>query len=319
MKGISPYREQGYKDPLLVQVMKAHGLSELPLYKSRPPEQNELRKRWADLAPLRDGPVSPDRFTFESPDAAAREIRQLAKSLGAADVGIARLTPIMVREGVELGHDFVICMIFVEDYAATLDGARETETEAARAYLKCAQSSTELAAHLRSLGYGATAHHNGGCDVQAIAAMHAGGLGELGKHGSLIHPIYGASHRPGIVTTSLELATDRPVEFGVQERCATCMLCTNNCPGDAIPAEAFIMTEGVKRWLTDVAKCYEYSRLREQYCHICVDVCPYVHLENGDDKMKGLYKRYMMKRKKAGYKTPTWWAEDEERVLDGKG
>lgn len=36
MKGTSKIREQGYKDPLLVKVMKAHGYDELPLYKHRP-------------------------------------------------------------------------------------------------------------------------------------------------------------------------------------------------------------------------------------------------------------------------------------------
>lgn len=318
MRGISPYREQGYKDPLLVEVMKSHGLTELPLYSARPAEQNELRKKWAELAPYRDGPVANEKTAFASSSAAAELVKSLAVQLGAADVGIARLTPIMVREGVDLGHAFVICMIFPEDYQKALEGPREIETEAARAYFRCAESSTALAREIRALGYSALAHHNGGCDVQAIAAMHAAGLGELGKHGSLIHPVYGASHRPGIVTTTLELAVDGAMSFGVQERCVSCMLCTNNCPGDAIPADDFVMTDGVKRWLTDVAKCYEYSRLREQYCHICVDVCPYVHLANREADKKALYKRYMAKRKKAGYKTPTWWAEEEMKVVGGR-
>ncbi len=60
MKGISAIREQGYKDPLLVKVMKAHGFDELPLYKHRPPGQQAQRRRWADLAKLRDGDVNPN-------------------------------------------------------------------------------------------------------------------------------------------------------------------------------------------------------------------------------------------------------------------
>lgn len=97
----------------------------------------------------------------------------------------------------------------------------------------------------------------------------------------------------------------------------TCLhrtICSNNCPADAIPHE-YQVTEGVKRWITDVAKCYTVSRMREQYCHICVDVCPYVHKANGDPRKKSLYKLYMSKRKKAGYKTPAWFAEDEENIL----
>ena len=45
MKGTSKIREQGYKDPLLVKVMKDHGYDELPLYKHRPPEQQAQLRR----------------------------------------------------------------------------------------------------------------------------------------------------------------------------------------------------------------------------------------------------------------------------------
>ena len=57
------------------------------------------------------------------------------------------------------------------------------------------------------------------------------------------------------------------------------------------------------------------SRLRAEYCHICVDACPYVHKANGDPSKKALYKRYMGKRKRAGYKTPAWFADEEAAVL----
>jgi epoxyqueuosine reductase len=155
------------------------------------------------------------------------------------------------------------------------------------------------------------AHHNGACDIQAIPAMIAAGLGELGKHGSLVHAEFGASHRPGIVTTTMPLAADAPLVFGVQDTCLHCNLCSNNCPADAIPREEFTFTEGIRRWVTDVAKCYVFSRLRAEYCHICVDVCPYVHMANGDPVKRELYKRYTATRKKAGYKTPTWFQEPD--------
>jgi epoxyqueuosine reductase QueG len=148
--------------------------------------------------------------------------------------------------------------------------------------------------------------------------MYAAGLGELGKHGSLIHPRLGASHRPGFVTTTLPLTAGAPLVFGVQDVCLSCNLCANNCPGDAIPRDEFVVTEGVRRWLTDVEKCYVYSRLRPQYCHICVDVCPFVHKANGDPLNKERFKRYTAKRKKAGYKTPAWFPEEEPMILKDK-
>jgi epoxyqueuosine reductase QueG len=140
----------------------------------------------------------------------------------------------------------------------------------------------------------------------------------MGKHGSLIHRQFGAGFRPSFVMTDLPLQPDRPDLFGVQDYCMNCRLCENNCPADAIAAsEDFIVTEGYRRWLVDTEKCYTASRLRDEYCHICVDVCPYVHKENGDRALMLLYKQFMGKRKRAGWKTPQWFIEDEEEILAG--
>jgi ferredoxin len=312
MIGTSDIREQGYKDPLLVKVMKEHGFGEIPLYKHRPPEQMAQRRRWSDLAKLRDGPLNPARTAIDDIERAAAQIKQLAHEIGADDVGIARLTPIMIRRGLDLLHDYAICMIVSEDYAQALEGPRATEQEACNAYVRCAEIATRMAAHIRSLGYPALAHHNGACDIQAIPAMIAAGLGEFGKHGSLVHPEFGASHRPGIVTTTMPLAVDSPLVFGVQDTCLHCNLCSNNCPADAIPREEFTITEGIRRWVTDVEKCYVFSRLRAEYCHICVDVCPYVHMANGDPAKRNLYKLFTGMRKKLGYKSPTRFAREYE-------
>ena len=311
MKGTSEIREQGYKDPLLVKVMKEHGFEELPLYKHRPPAQQAKRRRWTDLAKLRDGPLGPLPPGVVDIGEAAAEIKEIAREIGADDVGIARLTPVMIRKDLDLQHDYAICMIVAEDYAEALKGPRATEEEATDVYLRCAEIATEMAARIRARGYPAVAHHNGACDVQAIPAMIAAGLGELGKHGSLVHPTFGASHRPGIVTTTMPLAVDSPLVFGVQDTCLHCNLCTNNCPADAIPPREFVVTEGIRRWVTDIEKCYVFSRLRPEYCHICVDVCPYIHKANGDPVKRDLYKRYTGARKRAGYKSPTRFQEPD--------
>lgn len=311
MLGIAKSRPQGLQDPTLRDILEERGLSEVPLWKHRPPETRARMKRWDDLGKLRDGPVSSSRAVITDVRATTEAIKKRAHDLGADGVGCAKLTPIMIDAGKDVPHQNIVCLIVGEDYAAVQGGPRSIETESTSTYVRCAEISTEIARHIREdLGYSAVAHHNGGCDIQAIPAMYAAGFGELGKHGSLIHPELGASHRPGLVTTDLPLAHDKPISFGVQDVCLNCRLCSNNCPGDAIPNEGFILTEGVRRWITDVERCYVYSRLREQYCHICVDVCPYVHKANGDTQKKALYKRYMKERKMAGYKTPAWFPED---------
>ena len=301
MIGTSWMREQFLRDPLLAELLRSRGIENL--VSLRHPRTVAARKRWEALAALRDGPVGSSRVPVADPQAQADDIKRRARELGADDVGATALRPEYIELGVDLPHDNVIVIICHEDYARSVEGADAVEIEAMETYAKCAEIVTELARHIRDeLGYAAVAHHNGLVQVQAIPIMHQVGFGELGKHGSLIHPELGANFRPGFVTTTLPLAADAPIAFGVQDYCMTCNLCTNNCPADAIPSD-FIITEGVKRWLTDIEKCYTVSRLRPEYCHICVDVCPYIHKMNGDPATKSTYRAYMQGRKAAGYKT----------------
>lgn len=311
MIGVAKVRVQGAAEPILGRLLKERGFDEPPLWKHRPPETRARMARWTELGKFSDGAVNPERVEIADAARATEALKQKARDLGASVVGCARLTPIMVADGVELPHGFIFCLVVAEDYGAALGGPRAVETESTTTYVRCAEIATELARHVRAMGYPALAHHNGGDDIMALPALHAAGFGELGKHGSLIHPELGASFRPGFVTTDMPLEPGAPIEFGVQDICMKCNLCANNCPADAIPAaDDYVVTEGIKRWITDVGKCYTISRLREQYRHICIDVCPYVHKANGDAAKKALYRQYMATRKKAGYKTPAWFPED---------
>jgi epoxyqueuosine reductase len=311
LKGIANVRVQGKAEPILGKLLEEAGLDEPPLWNHRPPETHARRARWVELGKVRDGPVNPNRTEITDIEATTEALKQMALDLGATVVGCARLTPLMVANGLELPHEYIFCLVIGENYDVVLDGPRAIETESTMTYVQCAEISTKLADHVRDLGYSAMAHHNGGDDIMALPALYAAGFGELGKHGSLIHPELGASFRPGFVTTTMPLALDEPLQFGVQDICSRCNICTNNCPAEAIPpSDDYVVTEGIKRWITDVAKCYTVSRLREQYCHICVDVCPYVHKANGDNHRKAVYKEYMGIRKKVGYRTPAWWPDN---------
>jgi len=232
------------------------------------------------------------------PAAMTAQIKAKAAELGADMVGVCRLQPHMIDLGSDVPHEFVIACCVAEDYEKVTQGADAVEEEAMRSYVKCTEIATELAAYVRAMGYPARAHHNGGSEVQAIPIFYQVGFGELGRHGSLINEKYGASFRPGFVTTDLPLVEDQPREFGVQDFCMNCNVCQRNCPGDAIP-QNHVMTNGIKRWLIDLEKCYPYSRLRDEYCHLCVDVCPYIVKSHPET-----YRAFMKERKQVGYKTP---------------
>lgn len=285
-------------DPVLAEMVHAMGLKEAPHYAAVKPTIQAFCRRWVELAPYRDGAVNPERTPVSDPAAMTQQIKDKATALGANMVGVCRLQPHMIDLGAELPHEFVIAACVAEDYEKVMLGADAVEEEAMRTYAKCTEIATELAAHIRALGYPARAHHNGGSEVQAIPIFYQVGFGELGRHGSLINEKYGASFRPGFVTTDLPLIEDHSREFGVQEFCMNCNVCQRNCPGDAIPQD-HVMTHGIKRWLIDLEKCYPYSRLRDEYCHLCVDVCPYNVKSHSET-----YKAFMKQRKQVGYKTP---------------
>lgn len=277
------------------------GLETARHYTAATPKIKAYRDHWAELAKFRDGPVSPQRVEVNAPAEMARRIKDKAMELGATMVGTCRLKPHMIDLGEDVPHEYVIVACVAEDYEKVLHGANAVEEEAMRVYAACSDIATQLAAYIRELGYPALAHHNGGSAVQALPIFYQVGFGELGRHGSLINEKYGASFRPGFVTTDLPLAEDKPREFGVQDFCMNCNVCMLNCPGDAIPKD-HVMTHGIKRWLIDLEKCYPYSRLRDEYCHLCVDVCPYNVKSHPET-----YKTFMKERKQVGYKTPKSW------------
>jgi epoxyqueuosine reductase QueG len=285
-------------DPVLAEMVHSMGLAEAPHYAAVKPTIQSYRRRWVELAPYRDGAIDSKRVEIGDLAEMTRQIKAKAVELGADMVGICRLQPHMIDLGADVPHEFVIACCVAEDYDKVMQGADAVEEEAMRTYVRCTEISNDLAAQIRALGYPARAHHNGGSEVQAIPIFYQVGFGELGRHGSLINEEYGASFRPGFVTTDLPLVEDKPREFGVQDFCTNCNVCQLNCPGDAIPQD-YVVTHGIKRWLIDLEKCYPYSRLRNEYCHLCVDVCPYNVKSHPD-----IYRAFMKQRKQVGYKTP---------------
>ncbi len=320
LKGTSNFRHP-IDDPLILRMLRERGLEEVPLFSRQRrnlPAQawRDAIERWDALSGDKDGPVNPQPQPMGDPAEVTLMIKQKARELGADDVGVAELTPIMINNNVDIPYKYVISLLVHERYSEVQGGALAIEKETIRVYVKCAEISTGLGKYIRGLGFPAMADHNGTFSLQAIPAMVACGLGEMGRHGSMIHREFGAGFRPGFVVTDLSLVPERPNLFGVQDYCMNCRLCENNCPSEAIPpSEEYVVTDGYKRWLTDIEKCYLSCRLRDEYCHICVDVCPYVHKENGDKQKIAQYKQFMGKRRQAGWRTPQWFLEDEATVL----
>ena len=89
----------------------------------------------------------------------------------------------------------------------------------------------------------------------------------------MIHPRFGANFRLGLVLTDLPLVTDEPRDFGVDDFCASCRVCSDECPPEAIFDEKQ-WVRGEKKWYVDFDKCLPFFN-EYKGCAICIAVCPW--------------------------------------------
>lgn len=146
--------------------------------------------------------------------------------------------------------------------------------EVLRTYVASQTAAWELANWIRSKGHDARAQGGPkGGPINTLAAAMAAGLGELGKHGSLMSAELGSCMRFAYVLTDMPLAPDSQKEVGVDEFCASCRLCTEACPPRAI-SDSKQMVRGVVKWYVDFDKCVPYFN-ESNGCALCLSVCPW--------------------------------------------
>lgn len=137
-----------------------------------------------------------------------------------------------------------------------------------------------LAEFIRSMGYVAIPCKND-TGLSVPMAIEAG-LGEAGRSGVLITPEFGPSVRIGKVLTNMPLNHDKPIRFGVEEFCNSCMKCVRECPSKCITdgpqsweARNECNNGGVKKWYNDYKKCLHFWIDNGGSCSNCVAVCTY--------------------------------------------
>ena len=111
------------------------------------------------------------------------------------------------------------------------------------------------------------------------------GLGEHCRAGYVITPEIGSNCRTAVILTELELAPDKPIEFGVKEFCNKCKICADQCPSGAISmADSYdgLEIRGYEHWYINNGACYNFWResMGGMGCRLCVANCPYSRKDN---------------------------------------
>lgn len=222
----------------------------------------------------RPTPIAPDRVR-DTPENWSRRVKEFALANGADVVGITRFDPKWTFEGFHFDYLWIIVLgqaMRPPQFATAPD--RHWLIETMRVYLRGHRTAGNLANWLRTQGWRAEGSGkpmlNG---VAIIPAAIAAGLGELGKHGSLINRKHGSMLRLAMVLTDLPLVDDGYQTIGVDEFCASCQLCSTECPPRAI-FEDKQWVRGERKWYVDFDKCVPYFN-EARGCGICLAVCPW--------------------------------------------
>jgi epoxyqueuosine reductase QueG len=222
------------------------------------------------------GPVAPTQRAVSDPSAMSAEIKALARSFaGDCIVGISEIDPDAVIEGGSVPMKYAVCIGVPMDRAIMVEApAPRAGTEVMRAYRRGAKAAVRLAEHIRALGWPAKAFgETKTTDLLQIPVALKAGLGQLGKHGSMISREYGSNFRLVTVATDLPLAIDAPVDIGVEDLCASCRRCTLDCPAHAI-SDKKQLVRGVEKWYVDFDRCAPYFA-ETAGCAICIETCPW--------------------------------------------
>lgn len=236
------------------------------------------------------GPKSAERIE-KSSEEWSQLIKYVGMENGAVAVGMTRMRPEWIIDGFEIPYENVITIGVAMDFdnlitAPEVPSAAEVVKQYGRAHLV----TIAIATWIREQGWNAVSY--GGSNnvpILLIPPAIESGLGELGKHGSLINRESGSVLRLGGLVTDMPLQFDTSDHFGLDDFCLNCKACQNACPPEAIhPTKK--MVRGTEKWYVDFDKCLPYFNERTG-CGICLAVCPWSRPGVPENLVKKIAKR----------------------------
>jgi len=231
----------------------------------------------------------PFRFRFESPEAAAGNITEVAKRFGASIVGFTGIDKrwLYSRErngsAVTLPPDAdwaVVMAVEMDRECISGSPAFSAAAESGRGYSKMAALAGAVGEYIRLLGN--YARSCGNDTALSIPLAMDAGLGVLGRNGLLLSREFGPRIRLCKVFTDLELLQSQNNYPDSEEVCSDCTKCVDACEGDALSNSAEpsweVLTQsnnpGVLRWQFNPEKCFDYWLEIGRDCSNCIAACP---------------------------------------------
>ncbi len=222
---------------------------------------------------------------------------------GAGDIAITRMRPEWIIEGMTVKEPIVVTMAVPMDHDIMMKIAEKGRDMTGGIHVIQKYNDGTALARLGSNWLRENGHHaRGYCgpasgQFTSVPAAIAGGLGELGKHGSIINRKFGSNFRIAYILTDAELLTTEAESFGADDFCTNCKVCSKYCPPNAITHEKQ-MVRGTSKWYVDFDKCVSY--FNEAYgCGICLPVCPW----SRPGVAPGLVQKMLRRREKSATDT----------------
>lgn len=230
------------------------------------------------------GRVSP---STQDPARNAKNLKAASYYLSADAVGLSR-----VPEWAYYSHDaggnpmepYHIngVSLLLDQGHETMEGASGDDwisvAQSMRAYLRFSLLGGVIGEQIRRLGYSARVHSVVDGDVLQPPLLLLSGLGEVSRIGEVIlNPFLGPRLKSGVVTTSMPMEHDKPIDFGLQNFCNNCNKCARECPSGAITAGPKLMYNGYEIWKSDAEKCarYRLTNTAGGMCGRCMKTCPW--------------------------------------------
>jgi epoxyqueuosine reductase len=280
-------------DILLETLTAKDGHLSLPGFpRAVPHALSSIQNIGLSLASLEENPDQPET---RMPEGFLSSLEEKARSMGVSSIGYARLPRELVFQGKAVLHDNAIVMTMEMD-RQRMDRAPSPDTAVMvhETYARLGKAANRLARYLRHHGYSAHAGHPLLGLVLYPPLAKLAGLGWHGSHGLLITPGHGPRVRLAAVFTSIEnLPFSQDDDHGwIQEFCAACGICIQQCPPGAILPQPVARDDGRITCIRTEA-CFPYFAQHDG-CSICIRVCPFSQTSYHELKLRFVQSRQAM-------------------------